>query len=249
MLKYIQKALIRLGYNLVKFDDLPDDILEKDFLNYFEKNKQFSMTGLLRMYALYHATKYVIENNIEGDIVECGVWKGGSSMLCADMLIERNLVDKKLYLYDTYQGMSEPTDKDIYKGLQEKAYKDWMKRQTKTYNNWCYAPLEEVKANMLSTGYPEKKMIFVKGKVEDTIPDTIPKKIALLHLDTDWYESTYHELVHLFPLLSKNGVLIIDDYGYWQGCCEAVNQYFQENNIKLLLNRIDGNGRILVKTE
>ena len=249
MLKYIQKFLIRLGYNLVKFDELPGDILEKDFLKYYEKDKQFTMTGLFRMYALYHATKYVIDNNIEGDIVECGVWKGGSSMLSADMLAERNLSDRKLSLYDTYEGMSKPTDKDLYHGFQQTALKDWESRQTDTHNTWCYSPIEEVKENLLSTGYPEDKIEFIKGKVEDTIPGNIPKKISLLHLDTDWYESTYHELVHLFPLISKNGVLIIDDYGFWQGSREAVDQYFEENNIKMLFNRIDYNGRMFVKTE
>lgn len=249
MLKYIQKNLIRIGYNLVKINELPGDIIEEDFLKYYEKDKQFTMTSLFRMYALYHATKYVIENNIEGDIVECGVYKGGSSMLSADMLVEQNSFDKKLYLFDTYEGMCKPTDKDIYHGFQQKALKDWERRQTDTHNTWCYAPIDEVKTNMLSTGYPEEKMVFVKGKVEDTIPGTVPEKISLLHLDTDWYESTYHELVHLFPLLSKNGVLIIDDYGFWQGCREAVDQYFEENNIKMLFNRIDYNGRMFVKTE
>jgi len=249
MLKFIQKVLIRLGYNLVKFDELPGDIVEKDFLKYYEKDKQFTMTGLFRMYALYHATKYVIENDIEGDIVECGVWKGGSTMLSADMLVEKKLFDRKLYLYDTYEGMSKPTDKDLYHGFQQKALKDWESRQTDTHNTWCYSPIEEVKTNLLSTGYPEEKIEFVKGKVEDTIPGTIPKKISILHLDTDWYESTYHELIHLFPLISKNGVLIIDDYGFWQGSREAVDQYFEEKNIKMLFNRIDYNGRMFVKTE
>jgi len=249
MLKFIQKNLIRIGYNLVKINELPGDIIEENFLKFYEKDKQFTMTSLFRMYALYYATKYVIDNNIEGDIVECGVFKGGSSMLSADMLVERNLFDKKLYLYDTYKGMSKPTDKDLYHGFQQKALKDWERRETDSHNTWCYSPIEEVKENMLSTGYPEEKMVFIKGKVEDTIPGTVPKKISLLHLDTDWYESTYHELVHLFPLLSKNGVLIIDDYGYWQGCREAVDQYFGENDIKMLSNRIDYNGRMYLKTE
>ena len=79
---------------------------------------------------------------------------------------------------------------------------------------------------------------FVRGKVEDTIPKNMPEKIALLRLDTDWYESTYHELKYLFPLLSKNGVLIIDDYGHWKGAKKAVDQYFGENNIQIFLKKI-----------
>ena len=90
---------------------------------------------------------------------------------------------------------------------------------------------------------------FVKGKVEDTIPKNTPEKIALLRLDTDWYESTYHELTHLFPLLSKHGVLIIDDYGHWQGARKAVDQYFGENNIQILLNRMDYSGRMAIKQQ
>jgi hypothetical protein len=85
------------------------------------------------------------------------------------------------------------------------------------------------------------------GKVEDTIPADIPEKIALLRLDTDWYESTKHELIHLFPRLQKGGVLIIDDYGFWKGARKAVDEYFAENNIQILLNRIDDTGRMAIK--
>lgn len=90
---------------------------------------------------------------------------------------------------------------------------------------------------------------FVKGKVEDTVPEKAPDRISLLRLDTDWYESTYHGLLHLYPRLSVGGVLIIDDYGHWAGAKKAVDQYLNENHLKLLLNRIDDTGRIGVKLE
>ena len=249
MLKYLQKFAQKFGYGIVKFNEIPGDMLEKDFLSSFNKNKEFTMTSILRMYALYNGMKYVLDNNIEGDIVECGVWKGGSMMLCVDMLLNRDIKDKKLWLYDTFEGMSEPTDKDLHAGFQEKALFKWKRRQKSTYNTWCYSPIEDVKRNMLSTAYPEENINFIKGKVEDTIPGDIPKKISLLHLDTDWYESSYHELIHLYPLLSKNGVMIVDDYGFWQGSRDAVDQYFKEKSIKLLFNRIDYNGRLFIKTE
>jgi O-methyltransferase len=102
---------------------------------------------------------------------------------------------------------------------------------------------------MLSTGYPEENLIFVKGKVENTIPGVTPDRICLLRLDTDWYESTYHELNYLFPRLSVNGVIIIDDYGHWQGAREAVDKYFQAKNVKILLNRIDYSGRVGIKVD
>lgn len=248
-LKILQKLAQKFGLALVDINEIPGDIIEKEFLDSFHKNKEFTMTSILRMYGLYHALKYVLDNDIEGDIVECGVWKGGSMMLVADILLNRGIKDKKLWLYDTFAGMSEPTDKDLHAGFQEKAFFKWKRRQKTSHNTWCYSPIEDVERNMLSTTYPEDCMNLIKGKVEDTIPNVIPKKISLLHLDTDWYESSYHELVHLFPLLSKNAVLIVDDYGFWQGAREAVDQYFKENNIKLLFNRIDYTGRLFIKTD
>jgi hypothetical protein len=91
-------------------------------------------------------------------------------------------------------------------------------------------------------------MFFIKGKVEETIPEQAPAQIALLRLDTDWYESTYHELVHLYPRLSPGGILIIDDYGHWAGARKAVDEYFAEHRLNLFLHRIDYTGRICIKT-
>ena len=100
---------------------------------------------------------------------------------------------------------------------------------------------------MFQTGYLRENLIFVKGKVEDSIPGTIPEKISLLRMDTDWYNSTRHELINLFPKVVKGGVIIIDDYGYWEGQRKAVNEYFEKNQIKILLNRIDFAGVVGIK--
>ena len=107
--------------------------------------------------------------------------------------------------------------------------------------------MEAVQKNLLGTGYDGNRLKFIKGKVEDTVPGYAPRHISLLRLDTDWYKSTLHELVHLYPRLSVGGVLIIDDYGHWRGCRKATDQYFEENNIHVLLNRIDYTGRVAVK--
>ena len=144
--------------------------------------------------------------------------------------------------------MSEPTDRDI-RAMDNIVVKReaWRHSQQDNCKKNCYVPIEEVKRNLFSTGYPQENLIFVKGKVEDSIPKTIPHKISLLHLDTDWYESTYHELNYLFPRLSRNGVIIIDDYGWWKGCKEAADKYFEENGTVILLCRIDNTGRIAIK--
>ena len=101
------------------------------------------------------------------------------------------------------------------------------------------------KPTLAETAYP--RVEFVQGRVENTLPAAAPPEIAVLRLDTDWYESTRHELEHLYPRLVDGGVLIVDDYGYWQGARQAVDEYFGETGEAILLNRIDDTGRIAVK--
>jgi hypothetical protein len=113
---------------------------------------------------------------------------------------------------------------------------------------WCYAGLDEVRRNLRSTGYPESRMHFVKGRVEETVPHPGLREIALLRLDTDWYESTRHELLHLYPLLSVGGVLVLDDYGHWQGARRATDEYLRDHpEYPILLSVIDETGRVAVK--
>jgi hypothetical protein len=93
-----------------------------------------------------------------------------------------------------------------------------------------------------------EKVHFVKGKVEATIPGDMPAgPVAILRLDTDWYESTRHELEHLYPSLARNGVLILDDYGYWQWARKAVDEYFALHRIRPLMGRVDSDGRMILK--
>lgn len=221
--------------------------MEEEFLDIYEKCYEYTMTSVKKMYSLYKATKYIVSNNIEGDIVECGVWKGGSSMISALTMINMSDVERKIYLYDTYEGMSEPTEKDKILWNEKSAKQEKIDRKFNSYKEWCYSSLKETRNNLFTTQYPENKLCFVKGKVEDTIPHVIPNKISILRLDTDWYESTYHELKYLYPKLSQNGVIIFDDYGYWKGQKDAVDQYLKENNINILLNDIDGSGMIGIK--
>jgi len=199
------------------------------------------------MYALYQSVKYIIDSKVAGDFVECGVWRGGSSMLAAYSLLKFADSQRKIYLYDTFEGMPKPMEKDKLLLDGSSAINIWRHYQSGNIDKFCFAGLDEVKNNMSLTRYPQDNMIFVKGKVEATIPKVMPSKISLLRLDTDWFESTYHELHYLFPLLSKGGVLIIDDYGHWSGAKEATDKYFRENNIHILLNRIDYTGRLGIK--
>lgn len=207
--------------------------------------RPLTMVVLEGIAALANATNYITTNKIPGDIAECGVWRGGCMMVVARTLMSKGDTSRELYLYDTFEGMSSPTGND--KRYDGQPADHLLEQAPKGTGIWCYASLEEVQENLFSTGYPRGKIHFVKGKVEDTIPKVLPKSLALLRLDTDWYESTKHELMHLFPLLNKGGILIFDDYGFWQGQKKAADEFFSTQSESFFLNRIGYSGRIGVR--
>ncbi len=209
---------------------------------------EYTMTGPERIEALVNAVRYVVANGIEGDIVECGVWRGGSSMAAALTLEALGDRRRHLYLYDTFEGMSAPTADDVAIDGKSAAPKFADTQLGDDASDWCRSPLEEVQRNLARTAYPAANLHFVRGKVEDTLPAQMPRgAIAILRLDTDWYESTRHELEHLYPRLVRGGVLIVDDYGHWLGARKAVDEYLAAHRQPLLLNRVDYTARIAVK--
>ncbi|MEM7223782.1 MAG: TylF/MycF/NovP-related O-methyltransferase [Pseudomonadota bacterium] len=228
------------------------DVGTKDFdpafFPLYERCKPYTMTSPERLYGLYKATRFVVEAEIPGDIVECGVWKGGSMMMMALTLLSLGADDRRLVLFDTYEGLPEPDkekDINIWGGS---AHEGWSQhRISETSSTWARSPLDEVQANMASTGYPEARIDYVVGMVEETIPGQAPDEIALLRLDTDWYASTKHEMVELYPRLAPSGVLIIDDYGHFEGARQAVDEFLAESGTALLLNRLDYSGRLAQK--
>jgi hypothetical protein len=224
------------------------DDLDPEFLPILERCREFTMTSVERLFALYKAVRWVVEARVPGDLVECGVWRGGSMMLVALTLLALGRTDRRLVLYDTFEGLPKP-DEDLDVDLWgNRAIDGWRPhRKTDESSSWAYASLDEVRAHMVSTGYPMERVSFEKGLVEKTIPESAPDRIALLRLDTDWYESTRHELDHLFPRLSKGGVLIIDDYGHFRGARRAVDEYFEKEASPILLHRVDYSGRIGLK--
>jgi O-methyltransferase len=207
--------------------------------------RPFTMTSDERIAALVRAAASVVDRGIPGDLAECGVWRGGSMMAAALTLLARGDTSRHLYLYDTFQGMSEPTDRDVsFDGQSARTQLQQAERGT---GIWCEAGLADVRENLRSTGYPAEKLHFVEGKVEDTIPGVLPGPLAILRLDTDWYESTKHELAHLYPLLAPGGVLIIDDYGHWVGAKQAVDEYFAARGEQVRLDEIDYTGRLMIR--
>jgi len=208
--------------------------------------RSFTMTSTERVAALCQSIAFIEAHGVGGAVVECGVWRGGSMMAAALALLHLESTTRQLYLFDTFNGMPEPGPID--RDRDGRPASDWLRDKTAAGEMVrAYCDLQTVRQAMLRTRYPWKKIIFVPGRVEEVLPAEAPGKIALLRLDTDWYESTYHELEHLWPRLALGGVLIIDDYGHWQGARRAVDEYFARHRITARLHRIDYTGRLVVK--
>jgi O-methyltransferase len=251
MKRLVQRALRSMGYELRRVGsggvaDVNLRAVSEQERRTVDRVLPFTNTSVERVLALINATAYITSNSIPGDITECGVWRGGSMMAVALTLLAHGDQSRRLFLYDTFEGMSEPTDHDTTPWGDSAAA--LLERYPRGTGPWCYAGIDEVRANLVSTGYPAEKIIMVAGRVEDTIPRHLPGELSLLRLDTDWYESTQHELTHLYPLLVRNGILIIDDYGHWQGARKAVDEYFMAQPGVNFLHRIDYTGRLLVKS-
>jgi O-methyltransferase len=210
----------------------------------------YTMTSPERLLALIDAVRHCVRRDIPGAFVECGVWRGGSVLAMILTLQELGVANRDIYLFDTFEGMTEPTEHDQSQ-FDRPALETW--RQAGDERPWgeVFGPEtfneQSVRETLLGTGYPAERLHFVRGSVEVTIPAGAPEMIALLRLDTDWYESTRHELEHLYPSVSDGGVLIVDDYGHWEGARRAVDEYFAREARPILLNRIDYTGRIAIK--
>ena len=245
------KRVWRLLSNGIRPSWHPHSIFLSDFtdenISIIREIKNFTMTPPERINALIESVRYVIKNNIPGTFVECGVWKGGSMMAIARVLQLLKADNRDLYLFDTFSGMTPPTEKDIPSLENKPALQSYQEHWDGDHCRWAYSSLEETKKNILSTGYPKEKIHFIVGPVEKTLPLEKTPEICLLRLDTDFYDSTAHELQHLFPHLTKGGVLILDDYGHWEGQKLAADEYLENNKIPLLLNRIDCSCRIGIK--
>jgi hypothetical protein len=249
---YARGALARAGYELQRVPR-PGELsrthpdIEQDFAAVFGLAQPFTMTSVERMYALWQSVRHVVETDVRGDVVECGVWRGGSSLIAARALMSLGETARTVWLYDTFEGMSAPTERDV-SATGEEIVPQWDSlRHDRANPLLCYADLDDVKATMSRSEYPGERIRYVEGKVEETIPADAPETIAVLRLDTDWYESTRHELEHLYPRLSPGGILVLDDYGAWQGARQAVDEYFADHPAPPLLQRIDATGRLAVK--
>ena len=253
ILRLFKSIFKKINYDLRKVEQIN---LKKEFpevtdfeKNLFEISSDYTMTSNERIFSLMKSIDFIRQNNVPGDFVECGVWRGGN-LIIFQKFIEKYNLQKKIYAYDTFEGMSNPEEIDrTFDGKSSiEALNKIREKKIKRDENILVAEcsIEKVLENFKKFSQKEN-LICIKGKVEDTleIKENLPDKISILRLDTDWYASTKKELEVLFPLLEKNGILIIDDYGYWQGAKKAVDEYFKDKNVAMF--KIDFTGRLIIK--
>lgn len=217
-----------------------------------EAARPHTMTSPARLQAVIDAVRYVVARGIPGDLAECGVWRGGSVLAMLLTLLDAGAEPRDVHLYDTFEGMTEPTEHDVavVEGSAVELFARARQAGVRPFPEY-FAPevFDEgrVRDTLLASGYPAERLHFVRGPVEETLPAAAPARLALLRLDTDWYASTRHELAHLYPRLERGGVLIVDDYGHWQGARRAVDEHFAAHPPAPLLARVDYTARIAVK--
>ena len=177
----------------------------------------YSMTGPVRLAATVTAVRET--EHLAGDIVECGVWRGGN-IIAAMLASERA---RRFWLFDTFDGMTEPGEHDWRKGKHATEKKGYRRGR----QQWCRAERDEVEANVRQYQRADQEVRYVVGPVEHTLlQQPLPDRIVVLRLDTDFYKSTRVELEVLWPRLVPGGVLIVDDYYSWDGCRRACDEYF-----------------------
>ena len=207
---------------------------------------RWTMTSAERLASLVLAARYISNNRISGDVVECGVWRGGSSIVLAHALSAcHDSAAREFWMFDTFGGMTPPSLEDGPKA--DERYRA-ARKSDDGGSDWCRATLEDVRGNVARSGLPDDFFHYVVGDVTKTLTQSgLPERIAILRLDTDFYDSTLAELQALYPRLSSGGVLIVDDYGHWDGARRAVDEYFLTCENQPFLIPIDYTGRVAIK--
>lgn len=247
VISLVKQALVAAGFSITRCrrgaGGVPLDFNDKD-IKLFDRVRPYTLTSPARIKILADAVRHLISSGIPGAMAECGVWKGGSMMTVAHTLIDAGSQTRELYLFDVFEGaMPQATAIDVTRDGTR--LKDSMVEQDAPY--WNFVTEAEVKRNITSTGYPESLVHFIRGPVEQTLPDRAPEQCALIRLDTDLYESTKHELECLYPRLVPGGIVIIDDYGSHQGVKKAVDDFNASLDQRLFFTRVDEAGSIAVK--
>ncbi len=242
LLKTVRKEIFAFNY-----DDADDALKHIDLI------KPSTMVRYPGLVTLYQHVRYIEQNNVPGDFVECGVWKGGAAALMASAQLRFGTRRRQIHLFDSFEGLPKASgEKDG-----EKAQQLFGSQNGEGPEHSYIFPVDEAVSRDLlvnQIGYPSDHVIYHKGWFQDTVPRAkekgLIKKIALLRLDGDLYHSTKVCLENLWDLVVPNGIIIIDDYRHFEGCKKATDEFIATLKFKPLLNHVGSSGiRYIIKNE
>jgi hypothetical protein len=210
-------------------------ISPSEFASLYRQVRTETMCSVARLRGLYRALRYVVKQGIAGDVVECGCARGGSAALMA-LTLRQLGSQRKLWLFDTFEGLPAPSTEDPDFEIAD------------LFTGTCVGTLGEVRKLFDRLNIAED-VRFVKGLFQETLPSTPVSRIAVLHIDGDWYESVKVCLDSLYDKVVPGGVIQLDDYGYWQGARKAVEEFLEVRGIQSRLQRLDYSGRFLIKAD
>ncbi len=194
--------------------------------------KDYTAVLPLRLGNLRRLAREIDRARVPGDIVECGVYNGGSAALMASVGV-RSPLDRTIWLFDSFEGLPQPTERDG--------------AEARTCGWWCHGDLAKVRAVLDRMRIPESRCRIVKGWFHDTFPSAEVGDIALLHIDADWYDSVRLCLERFYDSVRPGGYVVIDDYGHWEGCRRATDEFLKGRGIDVTLTRVDYTGRYFRK--
>lgn len=197
----------------------------------FENVKNHTFCSREKLESLCSLAAHLNEKNVMGDFVECGVYKGGSAAVLAKYMGQ----DRKLWLFDSFKGMPETVPQDGIKA------KDYIGEGAVAIDS-VYEVLRNVDADL-------SRIHISEGYFQDTFTKTLPSKVALLHCDADWYESVLLTLETFYPRVQEGGVIILDDFGYWEGCRVAFYDFCKKWEITPLVERVSSDQLFWIKNK
>lgn len=271
---WINKSLAMIGFNIIRVPRSNDNILkgrlsanlnmgyvyEKEAFEAMQVISSNTMLPYEPLVTLFEQVVYCDKNNIEGDFVECGTWKGGATGMMALATLKYGSSRRNLHLFDAFQEICQPDEEhdskeiidEIKRLVKIKHFGEDLKPLAGVYDQFGGPGTLSENKKLLEQviGYPVDHLHYHIGWFQDTVPVDAGNisKIAILRLDGDWYQSTKVCLDHLYDKVVKSGIVIIDDYGYNIGCKEAVDEFFSERKIAPILNYINSTCRYFIKS-
>jgi O-methyltransferase len=212
----------------------------RSFLNAFQmmrlvyRVRGYTAVFVPRLVALYKLSEEINLRSLPGDIVECGVYNGGSAAIMASHC-ETSPVDRNVWLFDSFEGLPKPTDKDG--------------DEAPAYEGWCHGDLSKVKKVLRKLRIPESRVHIIKGWFQDTFPSVRIGDIAILHIDADWYESVKLCLEKFYDSVQPGGYIVLDDYGDWEGCRIATDEFLKQHSLDVKLIQVDYTGYYFQKPQ